>query len=841
MSALVCLWGMAILVCVGAPITFAKDQLDILFDLNIPVQPLPDSLTQLSNQTETPILFPYDLVQNRVSNAVTGRYTVKQAIGIMLVDTGLVGGLSDKGVLMILDLETAEQRITRAENMQNKNNILASILGFIVGTTATQSALAQPDEQKSSIKKNVIEEVMVTAQKRSERQLDVPMSITAISQTTLANSGITSTGDLSQIVPGLTTVSNGLAFTPSIRGISSSGTSPGDETNVAVYLDDVYLGAPIAGLFQMKDIERIEVLKGPQGTLFGRNATGGAIRIVTKSPSFEPEFEVSAEYGFDFDAVTLGAYATGPITEHVAASIGAYYSKDDGYVDGIAGLEGQKFSITDDSGVRGKLMYDASNNFTLTLTADTSEKSDDRMFNLVPRDKRNINESTPGVILPEPYELGASVEPIFDIDSWGTSLTAEWDLESINIRSITAYREVEGEYQTDTDRTNLTVASLYLTQFQDTLSQEVVFSGGFSESLNWLAGIYYYDSEAGAPVFQSFGSGGDAPNGTPVFSFTSQVDTTAYSAFGELNYFATDKLSFIFGLRYGDEKKAYQYENIFGGVADESERWDSTTYRIVGRYDLTDEANVYASYSTGFKSGVYNAYAIPTTGPVEPEELDAFELGVKARVAGFTLTAAAFAYNYNDIQVQGQTFLPDGTWVVSLSNAAEAEIRGFELSASGAITDTISFNIGYSGLPSAKYSDYTGAQVLIPNDVTGGTINTVPYDATGSRIIRAPKSQFNTQLIFENELAGGLFHAAINYSYNDGFYWQPGNYTPEESFTIVNAQVSWTTPGNTYKFWLAGENLTDEEYSSYTATTAVGIADAFAQPSQVNLGVSAQF
>jgi len=813
------------------------------FALDIPAQPLALSINTLSSQTETLVLFPYDLVDNRTSHAVHGQFTVREALDRMLIDTGLIGGLSEKGVLMILDPQSAENRIKRDEQMRTtKKSLVASLLGFLVGSGVSQGGSAQSSESVTEKPKPVLEEVMVTAQKRSERQLDVPMSITAISQDFLENANITSTGDLGQVVPGLTAVSNGLAFTPAIRGISSSGTSPGDETNVAVYLDDVYLGAPIAGLFEMKDIERIEVLKGPQGTLFGRNATGGAIRVVTKAPSFEPTAEVSAEYGFDFKALTVGGYASGPLSDKIAASFSGYYSKDDGYIDGVgAQLGGDTFSVTDDQGVRGKLMYDSGENFRLILAADSSEKSDDRMFNLVPRDHRNVNENTAGVILPNPYQLGASVEPIFDVDTWGASLTAQWDTDAVSIKSITAYREVEGLFQTDTDRTNITVASLYLKQEQETLSQELVLSGDINDSIGWLTGLYYYASEAGAPFFQSYGSGGDAPNGPVVFRFTSQVDTTALSAFGELNFSATDQLNFILGLRYGDEKKEYQYENSVGGVADESETWDSTTYRLVARYDLTDASNLYASYSTGFKSGVYNAYALPTTGPVEPEELDAFEIGYKGRVGGITLTAAAFAYNYNDIQVQGQTFLPDGTWVVSLSNAAEAEIRGFELTASGYLTDALSFNIGYSGLPSAKYSDYSGAQVLIPDDATGGTTNTVPYDATGSRIIRAPKSQFNTQLMYESALASGLLQLSLSYSYNDGFYWQPGNYTPEDSFSLVNAKVGWTAPGEHYKIWLAGENLTDEEYSVYTATTAVGIADAFAQPRQISVGVSAKF
>src|SRR5690606_18800905 len=171
--------------------------------------------------------------------------------------------------------------------------------------------------------------LVVTAQKRVERLLDVPMSITAVTAEQLSESGIGSTRDLQQIVPGLTAVNNGLGFVPVLRGISSQGTSPGDESNVSTYLDDVYLGAPLTGLFDLADIERIEVLKGPQGTLFGRNATGGAIRIVTRTPSFTPQGSASVDYGFDYDEVNVTGYLTGPISESIAASLSLAYREGD--------------------------------------------------------------------------------------------------------------------------------------------------------------------------------------------------------------------------------------------------------------------------------------------------------------------------------------------------------------------------------------------------------------------------------------------------------------------------------------------------------------------------------
>lgn len=688
-----------------------------------------------------------------------------------------------------------------------------------------------------------IEEVVVTAQKKSQRLLDVPVSITAVSGRQLADANIESTGDLAHMSPGLVTVSNGLAFTPAIRGISSSGTSPGDETNVAVYLDDVYMGAPLANMFDLKDIERIEVLKGPQGTLFGRNATGGAVRIVTKSPAFEPEAELSASYGFDFNQIKLGGYVSGGLSDTVAASLNAFYEKDDGYVESVSPLfPGRRFSRTDNHGFRGKLLLMPSEDLTIKLSADYSRKREDALFNLIPRDGRSPYENDPDLTsIPDPLQYGGSVDPIIDVEGWGVAANIDWDAsDAVNIKSITSYRSVEALYQTDTDRTHLSIASLRLSQDQYTFSQELVFSGETESPFSWVAGLYYYESDAGAPFFYSFG--GDAPNDPTVFEFVSNVDTTAYSAFGELNYDVTPEFHLTAGVRYTSEKKAYTYDNIFGGHSDEATTWKKPTYRVVAQYDIAEDANVYASFSTGFKSGVYNGYAaVPVTGPVEPEELDAFEVGAKARVGGITLTAAAFLYDYTNIQTQGQTFLPDGTWIVTLNNAAKAKIKGFELSASGYLTDELSFSLGVSALPSAKYTEYTTAQVFIPDETTGGASNNVPYDATGSRIIRAPEVQWNAQFTHETDVMGGTLRSSLSYSYNDGFFWQPGNQSPEGSYHILNAKIAWTEPGGVYTFSVWGENLADALYSIYTSSGSIGISDAYAQPRQIGVGVSAKF
>ena len=685
-------------------------------------------------------------------------------------------------------------------------------------------------------------EIVVTAQKRSERLLDVPMSVTATSGTTLTEARITSTGSLQQVSPGLVTVSNGFAFTPAIRGISSSGTSPGDENNVSLYLDDVYLGASLAGLFDLKDIERVEVLKGPQGTLFGRNATGGAIRIVTKAPSFTPAVDVSADYGFDFKQITLGGYTTGPITDSVAASLNLFYNNGGSYYRGVGPNVGKRYGADQSFTSRGKLLFKPTSDFNVTVAADYSNRSDNTVFLASPRGGRNVNQTNPAYVAPKPYEYAGSTQPIIKIKGYGASVDANWTPGNyLSVRSITAYRAAKGLFQFDSDRSNISVSSSALKQNQYTISQELNLSSPSTDSLTWIAGLYYYHSIALNPYFRSYS--GDAPTGTVIADFRTRVGTESYAGFGEVTWNATDRLHLTGGGRYNYEKKAFTFNDIVRAAglrsADVSKAYSSFTYRAVARYDFTHNWNIYFSASDGFKSGVFNAYALPAI-PVKPEQISALEIGTKGRIAGITLTAAAFRYNYDNIQVQGQT-INNGVFVITLNNAAKAVIKGFEATASGDLGRNFSFDLGLSALPTANYKDFARAQVFIPNPATGGATNTVPYDASGSRIIRSPKWQFNARLAYHDVIADGKLLVSANYSYNDGFYWQPGNFSPEGSYSVLNMRASWTDPNGriTYSIWV--DNLTNSQYSVYTANNAVSINDTLAKPRQVGVGIAFKF
>jgi iron complex outermembrane receptor protein len=687
--------------------------------------------------------------------------------------------------------------------------------------------------------------VVVTAQKRSERLLDVPMSVAAVSGEQLASAGIGSTLDLGQITPGVVMSNIGTGFIPSIRGVSSSGTSTGDESNVALYIDDVYMGDTLAGMFDLPDIERVEVLKGPQGTLFGRNATGGAIRIVTRAPSFDQHMNFNADYGFNFREAKLSAYVTGPITGRVAASISAATRDSDGYVDGSAQNVGRKYGKADNYTYRGKLLFDVSDTLKLTFAADTSKTNNES--GALPTAQNQNPFPGPGSIANTPFHYAGGTQPIQDVRMESAMLDASWTpADWVTVRSISAYRKFKLTYQVDIDRTNQPLSALALTANQKNVSQEFNVFGPGDQAITWLVGAFYYGSDAGNPYFTSYT--GDAPNGPAIADFNNSQKTTSYAGFADVTWNATDRLHATLGARYSTETKEYHYADTIrpGGAAlrnvSAEETWNSPTYRGVLRFDFTPDANVYVSASNGFKSGVFNTFS-PLPIPVKPEKIKALEIGAKARVAGgMTLTAAAYAYDYDQLQVQAQT-LVNNIPLLTLTNAASAEIRGLEFSADGNLTEHFSFGAGVNWQAKAEYSDYKTAQVTIPvtglAPITG--VQVVPYDASGSRLIKAPDWTANVSLTYAATVMEGEFVATINDAYNSGYNWQAGDFTKESSFSLVNMKVSWTEPKDRYTFSVWGTNLTDEIYSTYTSPNTRGNTQTFAQRRQVGVGVAAKF
>ena len=717
--------------------------------------------------------------------------------------------------------------------------MLKSRLFLTTGVVGLAWAVAVAANAQAANDREAVTEVVVTAQKREERLIDVPISITAVSAETMAKAGLQDLRDLQMVTPGLLNVNNGLGFQPAIRGISNTGTSVGEEGNTALYVDDVYMPAQFAGLFELQNIQRVEVLKGPQGTLYGRNSTAGAIKVITFDPGFEAKLKARVSYGFKYDNKMLSLYGATPINDHLAVDLAVVHVDSDGYVKNIApnnttgDLASRNYSA-----VRSKLLWKPTDDFQYVIAASAYRSKDNAAYTLAPQGSppRLIYRSRPGAVLPtKPWEVSYSVMP--RLDTRGTSLsgTGVLDVGGVSIKSITSFVSDKGIFASDSDRTNLALSSFQSGAKTKALSQEIDVSSGGVSRLSWLTGVFIYHLDAGGIPTNVFG--GDLVPSALASSSVSTGQTTSYAAFGDLTYEITDRLSVTAGARYTQEKKQFQSADIVrpAGIRVQSTQktWSNASYRAIASYKPTSGSNAYLSYTTGFKSGVFNGTAFPSN-PVDPEEITALEAGYKASIGGFlSLQAAAYRYNYKNIQLQ--SFDPSqGVLVITLSNAAQARVEGLEFDSQARLGDHFTLTTGLSYMPTAKYSKYPRAPVFVPIPATGGNA-TVTQDISGSRMIRAPKFTLSGGGAYNVDVAGGEFEASVNAAYNSGFYWQAGESAKQNSYTVVNATVGWKPSGRRYKVSLFGTNLTNVDYGIYQAQTAVGDSIAYGRPREMGV------
>lgn len=722
--------------------------------------------------------------------------------------------------------------------MTNKTKKALGVLTLAaLGTGVTSDAAFAADAPQPSAEAAAVGEILVTAQKRSERLIDVPISISAESFETMKAAGVGDLRELSQLVTGLSQNMYGIQMTPTIRGISTQSVTVGDETNIALYLDDVYLANSFANLLELKDIERIEVLKGPQGTLAGRNATGGAIKVFTRDPTASPSAEMTARYGFDLNERQITALVSGGPSDALAASVSGYYDKADGYVTNVnpAWTEG-KIGGVETYTVRGKLVAKPTDALRIALTADQSRTVSSADYASSTLNNNNAFRSRAGVFV---STGGRTISASFVVPaiakSRGLSMNANWDFGPAYLKSITAYRDVDGRYSSDTDRTNLPIGS-NVTPFKSTsVSQEFNF-GGATERLSWVTGVYYLNYRAAAVNTNFVSNPFVLPPSTLI---PNGQNLKNYSAFADATYEMTDKWSVTGGIRYSRDERDARYLDLLARTGAGNRDFAQSTYRAVTKYDLTDRSNVYASYSTGYKSGLFSPSTLPLEA-VQPEKISAWEVGYKAQFeSGLFLTLAAYDYKYRDIQLVVSRPVPGSATATSilLQNAARAHTRGIDADARWQIGE-VQLRGGVAWLPTAEYVSFPAAFVYAPLPAGGNVARVI--DESGKRLIKAPKLQANLGAAYAHELDVGRLTASVNYSYNSGFSWVVGDRLRQKAYSLVNARLGWEINDHV-ELGLWAENLTDSLYARYTAETSSGDSSVFARPRQIGVSVGLKY
>jgi iron complex outermembrane receptor protein len=685
-----------------------------------------------------------------------------------------------------------------------------------------------------------LEEIVVTAQRRAENQQEVPIAVTTLTAAEIEGAGVGGTDQLRIATPGLMFTTQQRSSQIFIRGVGSQSTGAGDEGAVATYVDGVYYPSSWGNVFSFNNIERVEVLKGPQGTLFGRNATGGLIHIITREPSSDFSSRVGVSYD-NFDTVEGNLYATGG-TDVVAADIAAYVAhQSEGWGDDLT--NGGDVNRKREHAVRTKIAWTPTEDDRVTLSFDYSKnESDIGLIRVpIPGHVATGGVTNPGSI----YDFVGNFRRFDDtaIKLYGGALKYERDLGAASLSILAAYRREDSAYKFDSDGTPATLVHSDLHEKTESVQTEVLLTGSTGK-LDWTTGLFLFNSDSSFYLTQ----GSVLP--TLQWEGFRKQDTNSIAGFAQGTYAFTDSTRLTLGARYTRDKRNHSardlalpgYPTAPAGTPiftkQEDKTWGEWTYRISLDQDITDNAMMYVSYNRGFKSGVYNL-STPNQPVVDPETIDAYEIGLKSewfdRMLRFNV--AAYKYKYKDIQLQ-QVAVGGAL----LFNAAEGDVKGVDVELQWAprlATGNLTISTGASFLD-ATYDSFPGAPISTPNPA-GGNITT-SGDAAGNDMTRSPPITANFGIEYSLPVAAGELGFNANYYYNDGFYFEPDNRVKQDAYSIVNAQIAYSFgPDLRYRVRLFGKNLGDEEYFNSVTEFAFGDQAVPGQPRTYGIGIDVNF
>lgn len=683
--------------------------------------------------------------------------------------------------------------------------LAVSAPGFAQTEPADGAAAAtQPSPEAESTGSG---DIIVTAQRRSERLQDVPISIAAFSGDQIAERGIATSKEIGQLTTGIVIATDDSAVVPFIRGIGSNTAILGEVGSVATYLDGVYLPETTGAVYELANIESIEVLKGPQGTLFGRNTSGGAINIRTKAPSFTTTGSFEASYG-RFDALNLRGFLSGPVSDKIAVSVASNYSRQDGYINDL--VRGGKIDGAKRFAIRGAILFQPTDRLDITVSGDYL-RNDDPTGAAVSALNGYFGQTAASIAPRGPRDYIGSIKPAQDVLQAGGSLKAVYDVGFGNLTALTAYRYTRINSAIEVDRTPEQLIDLTDHRLVHVFSQELQLSSNNDGPFTWLIGGYYSDSDAAYSPVTLIGS--LAGGTTAIYN---KAKSTIYAGFVNGTYKFGD-FEVTGGLRYNKDVKSYVgsvngFPIVTPGMVRET--WNSLTPRVVLSYHPNRDLLLYASYTAGFKSGAYNTTAFALV-PIDPEKVKAYEVGLKiSPTPGVTVNSALFWYDRTNEQVQAQDPV---SGLQNLENAAKSRSKGAEIEITARPLPGLSLQAGASYLD-ARYLSFPEAIVYTPTPVGPGMIpgslgNTATStDISGERTERSPKWNFTLAGSYKIELAnGGSIVPSGNIYRTSSYVFGAGGRLRQPGFTLINAELAWNLPnGVTLAAW--GRNLTNKTY-----------------------------
>lgn len=698
-----------------------------------------------------------------------------------------------------------------------KNTILTkTALAMAIATAPTAFA-----EDYQSLQ---LEEIVVVARKRAESIQDVPVAVSVFDGQTAKDLKISNIQGVVEYTPGATFAANSPGEQRlSIRGVSSGDWSASGGAGVLMMVDEEVIARDFMYSATAFDIARVEVLRGPQGTTYGRNAAGGVVHILSNQPHEETEFFAKANVG-NYNLLQSEAMINGALSDNVNGRLAIYSQSQDGFSDDFS--TGKSVDDSENHAARATLAIEPSEDLQITLRATWNEDHHD---NPAPRKLRNPDEPDflGAIVIQEPsddpWTVSNSDNLFYDREVFSFSSTINWELENLDLTSITTYRTGDDDARVDLFGTEQDLVVQNVENDATTWSQEIRLNGELEDSsVRWLAGLYYLHEEhersevlevfTNDPVFDALG--------LPVEqTFIQENSGDSYGLFGELNYDITDATNLSVGLRYSYDKKDYEVDHsvTFGAnilsqiiaasfIADPTnpvigkvdDSWSSVTGKVSLNHHISNDSMIYLSVGNGTKSGGFNPQPVNLEAlqtPYDEEKVLSTELGIKSELFDnrLRLNAVVFNSSYEDIQTQG--FLASGATVIE--NAGEATIQGFEVDFMWVLTEGLSLVGSYANYD-AQYDermldgvDLSGEKLEEVPSWTGhlGAIYTYSLDDMGTLRLRADYRSRSDVL--------GLRDA------NLGELDRPGK-------DIFNASVGWQSADEKWNLLLWGKNLGDQ-------------------------------
>jgi iron complex outermembrane receptor protein len=667
-----------------------------------------------------------------------------------------------------------------------------------------------------------IEEVLVTATRREADLQDLAVSVVAVDGEKIDALGASNLLEAANYLPGVTIT--GTAgynnFPIGIRGIASSTSLVGSDDPVAVYVDGVYIGKPSAVMSDMLGVERVEILRGPQGALYGRNATAGALLLSHEDPAENPEASVSLRYG-NYGRWRARLGASGPLGETgLAAGINFSMTDEDGWGENI--VTGDKANARKATSSLGTLTYNV-DALSVEMRIDTTDETVTQGFqrlNEIPFNQGDPSQADNN-LQGDPDDYASNLPNVFDRSAGGSTLTVDFEPGSFGVHSITGYRFDDLEGSIDSDGTAADFSRNQTDERHDQFFQSLFLTRS-AENSELIAGIDLYFAQTRLQQKVSLIAFDSSLN---IFA---DNEARSVALFAEYSHQIRHNLELTVGGRYSYEEKRFEDRTEGAGLLPgipnrvQEDDWDSFTPVARLSFEPRDNLMIYGSASTGFKSG---GFTVQQNGSFNPEDVITYELGLKSAWNDGRLVAngAFFFSDYQDLQVR----VPVSLGVIETRNAGEAEIFGAEFEASFAITAGIGLSASATYLD-AEYVDFVG-----PGQIQN----------KGERLNRAPEWQGTLGLDFEKTVGFGVLSGDISYAYRDEVFFQAPNLSAlgSPSFAQLDARLTLTAPTEKWSLSAIARNLLDERYVANVVVLGSGLIASYNEPPRFFLEAEYRF